>query len=490
MSPEKNRSALLHPQGTRQDASAPLGLRALILVLLLIAGLGITPCRAQEPSPFQERLTLLNPTLTEARVEITLLRSESARALTTDCIVPAHSRHTIHVNRVIRGDAASLGIVVTSDIPLLAERTSYWSDGRPVDTSGLSILGSPRLSNTWYMSEGYTGSSFDPYLSILNPLESSAMVTVRCLTSGGAHDSEFDVAVSPRSCRQVRLRTTGVPRNAELGFSVRSDSPIAVSRQAISDAGGRRGTAGSGSLAAASLSRSWYFAEGSTKDRFEEFITLANPLKTDATVQLRLFSEHGELGSKTRVHLRAGARGTVKVNQIVGSRDLDVSVAVQSDAPIVAERTMYWDPGGVKWAGAHSALGSPSPALDWYFAEGFTGNDFEEWLTILNPTTSEARVPLRFFGSEGKKLQGRLVTVPARSRQNVHLNRISELAGRDFSIHAHSDVPIVVERSMYWAAAGEKRIDGHCSAGSTVLSNSWYIPGGRIGSPPRESRRF
>jgi len=48
-------------------------------------------------------------------------------------------------------------------------------------------------------------------------------------------------------------------------------------------------------------------------------------------------------------------RATVKVNEIVGA-DKNVSIKVVADAPIVAERPMYFNYQGA-WTGGHDVVG-------------------------------------------------------------------------------------------------------------------------------------
>ena len=57
------------------------------------------------------------------------------------------------------------------------------------------------------------------------------------------------------------------------------------------------------------------------------------------------------------------ARYTEKVNNVVGSLN-QVSTVVQAlenaggaKVPVVAERAMYWNPGGIKWGGGHATVG-------------------------------------------------------------------------------------------------------------------------------------
>jgi hypothetical protein len=67
----------------------------------------------------------------------------------------------------------------------------------------------------------------------------------------------------------------------------------------------------------------------------------------------------------------AHSRSTVCVNQVPGMAGQSFATSVQTDAPVVAERSMYFRYHG--WDGGSNAMGSPAPSSTWYFAEGYTG---------------------------------------------------------------------------------------------------------------------
>ena len=50
---------------------------------------------------------------------------------------------------------------------------------------------------------------------------------------------------------------------------------------------------------------------------------------------------------------------------------------------IVVERAMYFDYYGRR--GGHAALGVQQTSTGWFFAEGYTGPGFDEYICVLNP---------------------------------------------------------------------------------------------------------
>jgi hypothetical protein len=108
-----------------------------------------------------------------------------------------------------------------------------------------------------------------------------------------------------------------------------------------------------------------------------------------------------------------------------------------------------WDlGGGLEWSGGHCVLGTPSPATDWYFAEGTTREGFEIWLCLQNPGEEESPCTLAFHTGEGEVIPLE-VELPPHSRTTLNVNHLLG-PGRDHSLRVHSSLPIVAERPMYF----------------------------------------
>ncbi len=115
----------------------------------------------------------------------------------------------------------------------------------------------------------------------------------------------------------------------------------------------------------------WLFAEGTTRAGFEEWILLFNPPAgpgsgVDAHYDVQGYDQNGQshgLGAGT---LDPGQRTTINVKSVVGE-NLDISVYVQSDQPIIAERSIYFSYSGLghePWTGGHNSLGYNEAPLD------------------------------------------------------------------------------------------------------------------------------
>jgi hypothetical protein len=101
---------------------------------------------------------------------------------------------------------------------------------------------------------------------------------------------------------------------------------------------------------------------------------------------------------------------------------------------------------------------------DWYFAEGYTGPGFEEWILLYNPPAdrggsgSGVDVELLFYGSSGY-IGGAFVSVASGQRVSVNINDLL-LSGfgysGDVSIVAHNGAfPFVAERALYFDYKGQ-----------------------------------
>ncbi|MBC7253549.1 MAG: hypothetical protein H5T72_06250 [Actinobacteria bacterium] len=117
----------------------------------------------------------------------------------------------------------------------------------------------------------------------------------------------------------------------------------------------------------------------------------------------------------------------------------------------------------------------------WYFAEGFTGGDFDTWILIQNPNQEDTVATLRFFTPAGE-LQPLEVPLGGETRTTVYLNGLPELeAGCEVATEVRVEGSgIVAERAMYFNYGG-RRAGGHCSIGASGPASTWYLPEGYTG---------
>jgi len=223
---------------------------------------------------------------------------------------------------------------------------------------------------------------------------------------------------------------------------------------------------------------SFYFAEGYTGDSFEEWLCMLNREGDRAIAQVTyLYADGSQPYTKDYV-LPGDSRSTINVNEEAGSGK-EVSIKLESDKVILAERPMYFDYQG-QWDGGHDVIGAPAPATTWYFAEGYTGRGFDEWICVLNPGEADAGLTFRFQTQEAGEQVRTGYGVPARSRRTFKAN---DVLGSDYqaSLAVESSQPVVVERPMYfdYLGRGSRHWEGgHCVMGATQLSREFFFAEG------------
>ena len=208
----------------------------------------------------------------------------------------------------------------------------------------------------------------------------------------------------------------------------------------------------------------WYFAEGSTASPFDLWLLLQNPNASPAEARITYTKVDGSRQVQD-VELPAMSRRSIYVNQLVPNAE--VSMKVESDSLIFAERAMYFGHDG------HDSVGVSAPSTTWYMAEGSTRAGFDTWILLQNPLSAPANVTLTFLTSDGKRITSPLL-VPPGTRRSVYVNQI--VPNADLSTIVSSDQPIVAERAMYFGDGG-----GHGSLAASQLARSWYLADGTTG---------
>lgn len=363
------------------------------------------------------------------------------------------SRGTVHANSVV-GEGRDISCRVSAELPVVAERPIYFSyDGRL--RGGHSVVGATEPSDTWYFAEGYTGPGFEQWVCVLNPGDTEAALTFRFQTLEKGEIVVDGGKVAPHRRSTYKVNDLIGP-NLQNSLKLESSLPVIAERPVYFDylgAGDHHWKGGHCVMGATGLSREYYFAEGTTRPGFEEWITIQNPNATAIAVNAfyQLGVGQGEAVNRSYT-VDAGSRCTVYAANEVGA-DKDVSVKLSSGSSFLAERPLYFRYGGygAHWPDGHCVTGVPVPGDEFYFAEGYTGPGFQEWLCIQNPGNRESLVEIQYLTEESGALPPETLTVPAGSRATI---RVNDNAGPDYQLSCHLQVkngpPVVVERPMYF----------------------------------------
>ena len=116
---------------------------------------------------------------------------------------------------------------------------------------------------------------------------------------------------------------------------------------------------------------------------------------------------------------------------------------------------------------------------NWYFAEGSTAGSFDQWLLVLNPSSSEVTVTPTFYYSDSATETGDALSVPAQSRYSLHINDlINSSSALSAKLAVTGSSNIYTARSMYWDVSGSVWAGGHGSIGINETAATWYFAEG------------
>jgi SpoIID/LytB domain protein len=205
-------------------------------------------------------------------------------------------------------------------------------------------------------------------------------------------------------------------------------------------------------------------------DNWDSFISLYNPTKYRTNVSLIFMFPKGPKQTVSRV-LRPNSRMTVPVDNLIEAGQ--AAVKIESERPIVAERSMYFNHNGN--SGGHTSLGVKSPGRRWYFAEGAKGPNVRTWLSVQNPGGSRATVTATFMPGKGRLVK-REIKVPPYSVRRINVAKVSGLGRGPAPAEVTADVPVVVDRSSYFNVSGRR--GGHATRGVKSPAKNWFFAEG------------
>lgn len=336
------------------------------------------------------------------------------------------------------------------------------------------LSATPDLPTTWYFAEGTTRDGFIEWLSLQNPEADPAEVTITYMTNEG--ELEPYIMIVPSNSRATVLVNDYVDPGLDVSVEVESDKGLVVERPMYFSYKGKW-EGGHVVMGVNQASDEWYFAEGTTRPGFEEWLCIQNPQTDQQQIMVTYYA--GSEVYEEIFTIAAQHRFTVDVNEEVArlwpdEPHQDVSIKVESTSGIIAERPMYFNYEG-DWEGGHIVMGETQPGREWYLAEGYCFWNSETWLCFLNPGYEPANVIINYRRADGATLPAQALQVPGLSRRTVGVNQV---AGHgEFSFHITSDQDIVVERPMYfdynyvWPG-------GHDNMAVSRAAAEWYLAEG------------
>jgi len=358
-------------------------------------------------------VSIVNPSAARARVRLTFYFPNGATH-GAFFVVARDTQRTIPVSSLI-GRTGSFGLAVASDrgiVPgLVLARV-----GRDDDT----LVGSASLARTWYLAEGYTALTFHETVALLNPdPDHAARVSLLLLPAGGRGRRET-VTVSVRAHSEQVVDINALAPDRPLSIVTTSNRPIVVERTLTFS----RDAAGNGyglttRLGETRPAQTWLFAEGSTSNRFQTFLTILNTSQDTARVTASFYDSRGHLLARKTLAVTSLRRATLRLNDFLNASG--IASVVTADRPIVVERPEYFgSPNGVRIAGS-DVFGRIGTSPFWIFPGGDTAGK-SEFLLLFNPTRRNVPVRITVYESNGRTASTTIRLAP-RERGTVEVGR-------------------------------------------------------------------
>ena len=405
---------------------------------------------------FEEWLTIQNPFEDVCDVDITFML-ENGENIPLSLTLDGTSRYTLNVNQVV-GPERDVSLVLESSLPVYAERPLYFNYQK-MWRGGDVVVGARKPLTRWYFAEGCTreipgSANFHTWFCVLNPQPNQAKVKLTYMLSTG-ETRETNCVIAPKS-RKTICANWEIGPGHDFSTVVEASLPVVCERPVYFDYGGVI-FGGHNVMGIKDSSREWYFAEGTTNYRFDNYLCIQNPSDYEAQVKIEYRLKTGDRKLR-EISVSPKSRYTHFLNSDLAPGE-DFSLAVFSDVPVLAERPVYFIY-GPSLDGGHCVTGINMPRTEFFFAEGCTRDNFEEWLCIQNATERKAKVKIDYMlGNSETRTQE--IEVNPYSRYTVSVNAF--LGGEyDVSVRVRSDRDLVVERPIYFLY-GAKWAGGHCA---------------------------
>ena len=442
--------------------------------------------KTNKRATFNEELAILNPNASPAAVSIRYAIAGHIGPLVISRVLRAGSVLRESVNQDVGPDQI-VAAVVTSPQHLYVVRTIDRTapDGHRLDGSTTGPIAAPAAS--FGFAEGYTGASFQEYLTLFNPAITAARVTIRlapqATDAGGGRIFTLSVPAQGRVTKSVREVNVGTGTSS-VGMLVSSSIPVVAERVEYFGDGvgsGKFGATVSGGLPSASdqLRIGTGFSGGATTDSRgrgqpvgdQEYVTLLNPNLGGKTASVTVgFNDAAgnALGNGLTVSVPPGTRQTVGANAAIGAKaagPFSVTLSAADKVGIQAEAAQYF--GGSPNLGRHPGVALAAltaPIGDAYFADlstsGSDGTALNRMVYLYNPLGSACHVAATYVGPSGATVRASY-TVGANGIVAIDVGKEVRNAIQPGAVGGsfHSDDGYFVASSVARTADGQSAIE-------------------------------
>lgn len=329
------------------------------------------------------------------------------------------------------------------------------------------------VKKIWYFPEGSVGGGFQQYFSLFNPsttTTSNVTITYLLQTSPQTiktvnHSVGPDTRVTVNVNNDLNMPQGGSHVSVASFITVTSGPGIVAERPLYFNNGGLD------TMGATTPETSFYFSEASSlksgSAQYNTFLNIMNP-STTATANLTITYYTGSCGQSGQSacptetgSIAPESRNVYNPNDVGLNQKL--AIGITSNIPIVAERAMYYSDNiptaGGAVSGASSEIGAHTPGNAWYFAEGYTGNNYQEYFELANfgAVTAHVTITLEYTTGDTQPVS---VTLPAYSLDQFDVDNANKNPGpcvpspcnisNTLGAVITSDNPIVADRLMFF----------------------------------------
>ena len=310
---------------------------------------------------------LQNPGQATANVTITYLRPAPLPPLVRNYTVMPQARFNIWVDLADPALASvDVSASISSDQPIVVERAMYLSGGGQLFRAGHESAGVTATSTHWFLAEGATGSFFDMFVLIANPTTSTSQLRATyLLPDGSTVTKDYTIAANSRfniwvDYEDPRLADTAVSTT----LTALNGVPVIVERAMWWPSPVTSWTEAHDTAGATTTGTRWALADGEVGgvNATETYILIANTSIAPGNATTTLYFDDGTSLARTYA-LNGSSRLNVPVKDdfplAVGRRfGAIVESGGPTPLPLVVERAMYSNAGGIVWAAGTAALAS------------------------------------------------------------------------------------------------------------------------------------
>ncbi|WP_239490303.1 carboxypeptidase regulatory-like domain-containing protein [Luteitalea sp. TBR-22] len=414
---------------------------------------------------FDTSIALLNASGVATTARLTF-QTGTGQVVTRDVPLGGLLRTTVNPKTIPGLAAAEFSTVVSSDQPIVADRTMRWN-ATGYGSHAEASIAEPRTQ--WYLAEGATTGGFQLFYLLQNPNDVPTDVQVTYLLPAPRSPITKTYPVPARSRQNiwVNVEDAGLA-SAEMSAVFTAGLPIIVERAMYRDGPGQMFAAGHEAAAVPGPANQWFFAEGATGPYFDLFYLIANTTASAITIDGRYLLPDGTVLTKTYT-VPAFSRFNVWADyeEFAGRPGLPLADTAVSatftgvdGAVFVAERAMWWPGDGSRWFEGHVSSGALRSGTKWALAGGEVGGTraSETYILIANTSNTDGTVLVTLVYEDGSTS---VFTRPvkANSRTNVAVaSEVPAAANRRFGAIVESlgatPAQIVVERAIYENAGG------------------------------------